>query len=214
MFFLMIGVLMGLADLLLIAVVISAYLPTWRFRRLSGLGVKRVQNIRIPTRLKPRCVKKIKRGLDRAARKSRPVVLLIDSGGGSAVATYSIIELLNAHPGPVFALVINRCKSGATLITCAVPVENRYILPGNMVMIHAAYSGKFYKDTHETRAATARIKAAGGGHDSLNEWMATYLEETTRLDGDFLRQLFETGGDLYFNPEQACDLGLIGTIIK
>lgn len=191
-----------------------ARIGRWRVLQQVAPGYGRVQVIRVKGSLNPRVVKQVKRGVDRAARKVRVIVVTIDSGGGEISSARAIVELIGNHTRPVKILVVNQCMSAAVLIACAVPLQNRFIFPEAGIMIHGGKKGAVKKATSDTYASDAWLKGVNRSDEGYNGWFASHIEATTRLDASFLESLFATGGDLYFRAKEACSNGVVNTIIK
>lgn len=174
----------------------------------------KVQTILIQGVITPCMIKRVRVRLERAASKDRPVVVVINSGGGEAISAHAIITLINHHASPVKILVVDRCMSAAALIACSVPLNNRFILAGASVAIHASSHGKTRIPTAETHTSTEWLREVQQNEGGLDEWLIDNIARTTSLDPSFLEALFATGGDLYFNAENACKNGMMGTLIK
>lgn len=192
------------------------------FAAIARLGRRRImrqvlpgrtRTVHLKGRVQPRMVMLAKTKLRRAAKKSRPVIVTINSAGGELVSAHAIAELISSYGGPIRVLVVHRCMSAAVTILCSVPLSDRFALPDMSIMIHPSRRGKGKKPTVNTLTSEAWIKGVERS-TGVDDWLITSTAKNTSLDPLFIEMLFATGADAYFNAENARKNGFVSTIIK
>ena len=138
--------------------------------------------------------------LGEALNGAETVDLWIDSPGGNAPAGIKVHELLAGRC--TVATVTNRCFSAATTILMAAKTIRCY--PDARLMFHSA--------TTSCMGNAEDLRLAADSLEPVNEVHAACVSKRTGLPIETVRG-WNTGGDHYFDAEQAQALGLVDEII-
>lgn len=139
------------------------------------------------------------RDIPRENRK--PIKLLIDSYGGDAHISRTLIDVINTLQTPVFTVNIGNCLSAACYIFAA--GHYRYALPKSSFMIHSGSWG--------CEGDVNKIRSALQFNDDLVNQIVEELEWTT----DISKEMVASKGkdDWYFFAEEAEKLKLVDEIV-
>lgn len=139
---------------------------------------------------------------DCTAAKAAPestVLIYLNSPGGASEPTQamrSMIRELQYAGKTVKIMVTAECASAALSILTAVPLEHRLCTPGSQFMTH-------------TPVTSNNVPAAP--EDS--QWYVRSIVDATRVDENSLWELFNHGGDYWFDARKALELGIVGAIV-
>lgn len=86
---------------------------------------------------------------------SKPILLVLNSGGGDLATAWSIYDLIYNYPCEVNIVVIGQCCSAATIILQA--GYRRFITPNSYLMIHSGHFEEQPKLPPETRKNWRRL---------------------------------------------------------
>jgi len=131
----------------------------------------------------------------------KPIILLINSNGGSAYPTMGLIDVVQNSNSPVYTVCVGIAASCAANLLVA--GTKRFATPKSSIMIHQIY-------TSLEEVKHAEILNEAKEMKRLHEvFIELYLEKTnmTRKKIEALHK-----GDNYINPDEALDLGIIDEI--
>lgn len=136
---------------------------------------------------------------------SRPVIVYIDSYGGSVDALASMIETLEEIPNPIITVCIGKAMScGAILLSHG---DVRFCGKHSRVMIHEVSAGA-YGDIHDMHADVQEFKR-------MNEYFIGLLAKNCgyKSYNDFRKLIKEQDGrDRYLNAQQAVEFGIVDAV--
>ncbi len=72
---------------------------------------------------------------------SEPILLVINSMGGSIADMFAVHDAIRILPCPIYTLVLGRAYSAAAVLTIMMPSGRRFITPHSTMMIHRIRSG-------------------------------------------------------------------------
>ena len=136
---------------------------------------------------------------------TKPILLLINSNGGSVIDGLVIYDTMQAIRSPVWTVCVGECSSMAAVILAGGDKGRRYALENAQVMIHDPL-----------------ISGDCGGPALSVDAIAKRLMRTRRKVAEILSQctgrkldvvLTATARDTFFNAEQAKAFGLVDEII-
>ena len=135
-----------------------------------------------------------------------PIIVFIDSYGGSVDALAKMIETLDETPSPIITVCMGKAMSaGAMLLSHG---DVRYCGRHSRVMIHEVSAGTD-GNVHDMYADTVEIKR-------LNHYFMGLLAKNCNIPGgyDGLRKIIKSrdGRDLYLNAEEALKFGLVDNV--
>jgi len=135
-----------------------------------------------------------------------PIIVYIDSYGGSADALAKMIETIDEVPNPVITVAIGKAMScGAILLSHG---DMRFCGPHSRVMIHEV-SGGAAGDVHDVKADAKEM-------ERLNRHFIGLLANNCKIKGgyDALRKIIkdQDGRDNYMDAEQSKKFGIVDGI--
>jgi ATP-dependent protease ClpP protease subunit len=143
---------------------------------------------------------------------SRPITLMIQSGGGGVTVTHQFEDTLSALNSPVDGLVIGDCASMAVdlLQMC----RRRYMLPSSRMLVHYIRNDQRWI-CDDLEMLDTDIKYFKERNKEIAERrMALYMKRS-HLPRKKITELFRQGEvhEAYFSAKQAVELGLADKII-
>ena len=134
--------------------------------------------------------------------KSPPINLHIQTGGGSLMDTFYIVDLIDSLETPVNTFVDGYVASAGSLIS--VIGNKRYMTRNSFILIHQLSSS----------AGEGKYNDLDDNMDNLNKFMDTirdiYLKHT-RIPKEKLNEILEH--DLWMNAKECLEYGLVDEII-
>lgn len=135
--------------------------------------------------------------------KSAPILMYINSPGGSVTDGLAIIDTMNILSCPVETYCVGSCSSMASLICTSGTKGKRYILEHGRMMIHSVSSGIAGTINH--------IKRQYDEASALNDILATILSHTTGKQKSKILKDIEN--DYFMSAKEAVDYGLVDKIL-
>lgn len=135
----------------------------------------------------------------------RPIILAIDSYGGSVYGALKIIDTIKEIPNPVITMAIGKAMSaGALLLTQG---DIRIATPNSKIMIHEVIGG-FFGSTSEMNTNTSEL-------NKINDQILSMIAHKTSFKTlkklkDWMRK--NGPGDIFISPREAKNLGMIDEI--
>lgn len=145
--------------------------------------------------------------LERARRDpNAPIMIYIDSYGGSVDALSTMIETMDEVTNPLITVCIGKAMScGAILLSHG---DLRFCGRHSRVLIHEV-SGGTSGNVHDVQTDAAEMKR-------LNEYFMNLLATNCRISGGYkaLRKQIKTkdGKDLYMTAQEAIKFGIVDEI--
>lgn len=131
-----------------------------------------------------------------------PIHLHIQSGGGSLLSSFEIVDLISDSPVPVYTYIDGYSASAASLIT--ISGKTRYMTRNSFILIHQLSSmvgeGKFSEMEDNMK----------NQETFMNNIKKIYLEKTSINEEKLNQLLFH---DLWLNAEDCLHLGFVDKII-
>ena len=109
---------------------------------------------------------------DKMVEERKPIIILINSNGGSLNVTNSIIDAISISKTPVWTVNMGQALSGGCLIFLA--GKKRFTIPSSWAMCHAGsveFQGNFSETKEATKVWETQIKKMG-----------EYIMERTGID--------------------------------
>ena len=137
---------------------------------------------------------------------SEPILLYINSPGGSVTAGLAIKNTMDYIKCPVYTIGMGMCASMGAFLLASGEYGHRYVLPDTTVMIHqvlGGYQGQC-TDIQIHAEYTQRLK------NILNKYLAEYSHGKKTYE----EMVQECERDNFLSAETALDYGLIDSIVK
>lgn len=133
----------------------------------------------------------------------RPIVVYIDSYGGSVDALSKMIETMDEVPNPIITVAIGKAMScGAALLSHG---AIRFCGKHARVMVHEVSGGVQNGDVHDMHADAIEVKR-------LNRWFMGLLAKNCGIKGGYeaIRKMVKNhdGRDIYLDAKQAVKFGI------
>lgn len=137
----------------------------------------------------------------------RPIVVYIDSYGGSVDALALMIETMDEVVNPIITVAVGKAMSaGAVLLSHG---DIRFCGKQARVMIHEASGGVSPGDVHDMYQDATEAKR-------LNKWQMGLLAKNCGIKGGYetIRKMIkdQDGRDRYMDSSQAKDFGLVDVV--
>lgn len=141
--------------------------------------------------------------------ESQPILVIVDSFGGSIYGLASIYEALQAVNNPIVTYCTSKAMSAGAIIlsTCGTP-GLRFASPNATVMVHELSSGN-----------GGNIIDQEGYHEYLkienDKWMTILAKSMGLKKGKEIREILlerGKGHDYYMNAEEALEMGIIDQV--
>lgn len=144
-----------------------------------------------------------KKILDRASiSSSMPIVIYINSPGGSISALAKIIDTLDSLPNPVITVCCGQASSaGAVLLARG---DKAFIGKNSTVMIHKASSGIRGNDVEMLNEAKSLAQA--------NDMMIEYISKKTKKNKKKIKALLDSNVDINLTAKEAVEFGIVDAI--
>lgn len=136
---------------------------------------------------------------------SQPILMYINSPGGSVTAGLAIIDTMNYVKCPVYTIGMGMDASMASVLLAMGEPGHRYVLPNTTIMIHQVLGG--YKgQCTDMEIHTQYMK-------SLKEKLNRFLANSTNGKTSYEEMCQQCERDNFLTAEQALEMGLIDQII-
>lgn len=131
-----------------------------------------------------------------------PVLIYINSYGGSVDALNKILDTIESIPNKVITICSGTAMSAGAFLLCA--GDERYIGKNSRVMIHQASAGTF-GTVNEMSANIKEFK-------KLNNRIIKLVAQKCGKSVQEVKELFDENMDKYFSPAEARKFGLVDKI--
>lgn len=116
-----------------------------------------------------------------------PILILINSCGGSVSYGFSIYNKIRALPNPVYTLITSCCHSIANIIYLSVPFESRFAFNYTSFFIHPATSCS--SERHSKSDYIEEIQEL----EIINSNIREIINNETKISNDVLDDIFIKG---------------------
>lgn len=137
---------------------------------------------------------------------SKPIKMMINSGGGAVHSALAIHDVMNQINSPVYTSCYGHAESAAAILLSSGEKGHRCASASSRVMIHQPARNENGKVT----ASNAVNRAAE--LDRLNTQLASIVSDNSDADLDSILVKFKT--DTYMTAAEALELGLIDQICQ
>lgn len=134
-----------------------------------------------------------------------PISMFINSGGGSVVHMFAILDVMNAIKSPVNTFVLGQAASAASLI--AANGDERFISPNSEMMIHEAACTMVF-DTRDKDSFKALEEI-----EALNERVNMLYSQVTNKSQEEIKALLSAKEDITLNAKESIAFGLVDEIM-
>jgi len=131
-----------------------------------------------------------------------PILIYINSYGGSVDALNKILDTIESLPNKVVTICSGTAMSAGAFLLCA--GDERYIGKNSRVMIHQASAGVF-GTVNEMDANLKEFK-------KMNNRIINLVSKRCGKSVKDIKELFGVSTDKYFSPQEARKFGLVDKI--
>lgn len=138
----------------------------------------------------------------KAVGDRKPIVILINSGGGCLDSTYATIAIMETSKTPIITVNMNCAYSAAGLILMA--GHKRYCMPRSQVLIHSGSAQGISGNYEDIQESTKSYK-------KMVEEMREFIISKTKIDKTLMKK--NQARDWYLDTTQQIELGVCDKII-
>lgn len=139
---------------------------------------------------------------DKPVEDRTPIVILINSGGGSLDSTYATIAIMETSKTPIITVNMNCAYSAAGLILMA--GHKRYCMPRSQVLIHSGSAQGISGNYEDIQESTKSYK-------KMVEEMREFIISKTKVDKALMKK--NQSRDWYLQTSEQIDLGVVDEMI-
>lgn len=137
------------------------------------------------------------------SRVNNPIKIFINSPGGAALETLSVVGAIESSKTPVVTIALGKAYSGAFMILLA--GHRRYAQKYSSIMWHEIRGG-----THGPQQQMQEYMDDG---DRMQKVFDTIIKGRTKVTQAMLSDVYKHKKDWYLNSKEAKKLGIIDEII-
>lgn len=135
---------------------------------------------------------------------SKDIYLYIDTYGGSTLAMFALIDVMNYIDSPVSTICIGKAMSAGAAILSSGTKGKRYSLPNSFMMIHQTHNSKEYGPVMDMKITL----------DYTMKCNTKYFEIISNTTGKSIEQVSkDCEKDYYMTAQEALDYGLVDHIL-
>lgn len=138
----------------------------------------------------------------KSVEERKPIVVLINSGGGCLDSTYATIAIMETSKTPIVTVNMNCAYSAAGLILMA--GHKRYCMPRSQVLIHSGSAQGISGNYEDIQESTKSYK-------KMVEEMREFIISKTKIDKPLMKK--NQARDWYLDTTQQLELGVCDKII-
>lgn len=138
----------------------------------------------------------------KTADERTPIVILINSGGGSLDSTYATIAIMETSKTPIITVNMNCAYSAAGLILMA--GHKRYCMPRSQVLIHSGSAQGIGGNFEDIQESTKSYK-------KMVEEMREFIVSKTKIDKALMKKF--QARDWYLDTSQQTELGVVDEVL-
>lgn len=140
------------------------------------------------------------KGKSKSERK--PIVIMINSGGGSLDLTYATIAIMEASETPIITVNTSCAYSAAGLILMA--GHKRYCMPRSQVLIHSGSASGISGSFEEVQENAKSYK-------KMIDEMREFIISKTKIDKTLMKK--NQSRDWYLSTDQQVELGCVDAVL-
>lgn len=134
----------------------------------------------------------------------KPVRIYIQSPGGDVYAGMAIYDAMQQITAPVSTMAIGRAASFGTVVLAGGAAGMRYALPNATIHMHQPWGG--------AQGQVTDMMIQVQEYSRLKERLIQIFMEHTHQERAVIER--DTERDIFFNPEQAVEYGLVDAVFK
>lgn len=135
-------------------------------------------------------------------KERKPIVMLINSGGGCLDSTYATIAIMESSKTPIITVNMNCAYSAAGLILMA--GHKRYCMPRSQVLIHSGSAQGISGNYEDIQESTKSYK-------KMIEEMREFIVSKTKIDKSLMKK--NQSKDWYLPTSEQVELGVVDEIV-
>lgn len=139
---------------------------------------------------------------NKPVEERKPIVILINSGGGCLDSTYATIAIMETSKTPIITVNMNCAYSAAGLILMA--GHKRYCMPRSQVLIHSGSAQGISGNYEDIQESTKSYK-------KMVEEMREFIISKTKIDKALMKK--NQSRDWYLDTTQQTELNICDKII-
>ena len=138
----------------------------------------------------------------KTANERKPIVMLINSGGGCLDSTYATIAIMETSKTPIITVNMNCAYSAAGLLLMA--GHKRYCMPRSQVLIHSGSAQGIGGDYESVQESTKSYK-------KMVEEMRDFIVSKTKIEKPLMKK--NQARDWYLDTSEQVNLGCVDSIL-
>lgn len=135
-------------------------------------------------------------------KERKPIVMLINSGGGCLDSTYATIAIMESSKTPIITVNMNCAYSAAGLLLMA--GHKRYCMPRSQVLIHSGSAQGIGGDYETVQESTKSYK-------KMVEEMRDFIVSKTKIEKPLMKK--NQARDWYLDTNEQINLGCVDEIL-
>lgn len=140
--------------------------------------------------------------IGKPVEERRPIIILINSDGGSVTAGWNIIKAIEISKTPVYTVCYNRAYSMAAEILAI--GHKRFAMPGSSALIH--------RGSCSIGGEQSVVESTQNFYKKLEGRMLDYLFEHTKIDPKKYKK--KASADIYYLSDEMLQDGLVDEVIS
>lgn len=133
----------------------------------------------------------------------KPIVILINSGGGCLDSTYATIAIMEMSKTPIITVNMNSAYSAAGLLLMA--GHKRYCMPRSQVLIHSGSASGISGNYEDIQESTKSYK-------KMVEEMREFIVSKTKIDKALMKK--NQSKDWYLDTTSQVELGCVDAVLS
>lgn len=135
--------------------------------------------------------------------KRKPIIIYINTPGGSVSACFSLIDAINTSKTPIYTVNLSCCYSAGFLIF--ISGHQRYALPNSTFLMHDGSSGAFWESSSKLRD---RITFE---EEQVDLRIRHHIAKNSNITDEFYDEQYRV--EWYFYPEEAKQYEMVDYIV-
>lgn len=136
--------------------------------------------------------------------KIQNFVLVINSGGGSLLDAFALIDVIKGSKIPIYTVGIGQICSAGLLLFLAGQKGHRILTPNTTIMSHQ-WTGFLHGKTHELISTRKH-------HELIDKMVMSHLKSTTGLTAKQIKETLLPAHDVYLTAKEALKYGICDKI--
>lgn len=139
---------------------------------------------------------------NKPTEQRKPIVILINSGGGCLESTYAVIGIMETSATPIVTVNMNCAYSAAGLLLLA--GHKRYCMPRSQMLIHSGSASGISGNYEDIQESTKSYK-------KMIEEMREFIVNKTNIDKSLINK--NKSKDWYLDTTQQLNLGCVDKLL-